>query len=142
MELKFHGPVAGTQHDGRQVPIKKYYDQLQDGGDISVLAVALMRDPSNQYDSNAIRVCVGEDEVGFIPRALAADIAPLLDEDKVVPISIYDIKENPYKPERLDFIVEIGPMEVEIKFDNEILTALAWEKQTGLMGSHPGPFTS
>lgn len=41
----------------------------------------LERDPDNQYDDNAVRVLTEGDRdfIGFVPREMAATIAPLLD---------------------------------------------------------------
>ena len=44
----------------------------------------LYREPSNPYDKNAIKVKAwGKHDLGYIPRELAADLAPLLDAGKV-----------------------------------------------------------
>jgi hypothetical protein len=43
-------------------------------------ALALRRDPDNEHDPNAIAVDVpGGDQVGWVPREIAADLAPELD---------------------------------------------------------------
>jgi hypothetical protein len=39
----------------------------------------LRRDPGNPHDPNAIAVHAGGDQLGFVPRELAAEIAPELD---------------------------------------------------------------
>lgn len=41
--------------------------------------LALRRDPGNEHDPNAIAVDAGPDHVGFVPRELAAELAPELD---------------------------------------------------------------
>jgi len=46
--------------------------------------VKLVREPSNQYDRNAIRVLnINGIQVGHIPRNVAVKLAPLLDQSKV-----------------------------------------------------------
>jgi hypothetical protein len=39
----------------------------------------LERDPSNEHDPNAVRVLVEGEQLGWVPRELAADLAPKLD---------------------------------------------------------------
>src|SRR4051812_19022331 len=39
----------------------------------------LRRDPDNPHDPNAIAVHAGEEQVGWVPRELAAELAPQLD---------------------------------------------------------------
>ena len=42
-------------------------------------ALTLRRDPGNEHDPNAIRVVAGEGQLGWVPRELAAELAPKLD---------------------------------------------------------------
>jgi HIRAN domain len=42
-------------------------------------ALELRRDPGNEHDANAIEVLAGSEVVGFVPRELAAELAPELD---------------------------------------------------------------
>jgi hypothetical protein len=39
----------------------------------------LRRDPDNEHDPNAIAVLAGGEQIGWVPRELAAEIAPQLD---------------------------------------------------------------
>ena len=48
-------------------------------GSKEIGSFALVREPENPYDPNAIRVQVGEYMLGYIPRADAKDLAPLMD---------------------------------------------------------------
>jgi HIRAN domain len=41
--------------------------------------VALRRDPGNPHDANAIAVMAGDEQIGWVPRELAAEIAGELD---------------------------------------------------------------
>ena len=43
---------------------------------------ALVREPDNSYDPNAIRVEVAGHLFGYIPRAHAKDLAPLMDSGR------------------------------------------------------------
>lgn len=39
----------------------------------------LKREPGNPKDKNAIMVCWGSRRIGYVPRGMAAEIAPLMD---------------------------------------------------------------
>jgi hypothetical protein len=43
-------------------------------------ALELRRDRDNEHDPNAIAVYAGGEQVGWVPRALAAELAPRLDQ--------------------------------------------------------------
>ena len=65
--------VAGVTFEGRQAKIERL-----NGSE----AVRLVPEPENIYDSNALAVQVSKDgellHVGYVPRELAAKIAPVL----------------------------------------------------------------
>jgi HIRAN domain len=42
-------------------------------------ALVLRRDPGNEHDPNAVKVCLGGEQLGWVPRDLAAELAPRLD---------------------------------------------------------------
>ena len=42
-------------------------------------ALRLERDPANEHDPNAVKVHVGDEQLGFVPREVAFDLAPKLD---------------------------------------------------------------
>jgi hypothetical protein len=50
-------------------------------------SLVLLRDAENPHDPNAVMVCVRADafqvQIGFIPKALAADLAPRLGGDPI-----------------------------------------------------------
>lgn len=60
-------PVVGTSH-------YRGWGQRRGQGQ-----VALLREPSNSYDPNAIVVLNGRTKIGYLPRERAAIIAPMLD---------------------------------------------------------------
>lgn len=39
----------------------------------------LLREPTNEHDANAIKVMWGQQQLGWLPRGLAATIAPIMD---------------------------------------------------------------
>jgi HIRAN domain-containing protein len=44
--------------------------------------LALRRDPGNEHDPNAIQVLAGEHQIGWVPRELAAELAPAIDSGR------------------------------------------------------------
>lgn len=72
--------VAGTTFEGRQA----YLAKLR-GGE----AVQIRPEPENKWDKNALAIHVAMPDgtvahCGFIPRELAAELAPLLDGESVI----------------------------------------------------------
>jgi hypothetical protein len=61
--------VAGAQHG----------ELLQDDAVAPGSPLELRRDPANEHDPNAIMVLAGGAQAGWVPRELAAELAPLLD---------------------------------------------------------------
>jgi hypothetical protein len=45
-------------------------------------ALELRRDPGNEHDPNAIAVHAGGEQVGWVPRELATELAPQLDDGR------------------------------------------------------------
>jgi hypothetical protein len=56
----------------------------------------LRRDPANEHDPNAIAVHAGDSQVGWVPRELAAELAPELDEGR--PWSALVLREQRRSP--------------------------------------------
>jgi hypothetical protein len=56
----------------------------------------LRRDPENEHDPNAIGVHAGGSQVGWVPREVAAELAPELDEDR--PWSALVLREQRRSP--------------------------------------------
>jgi hypothetical protein len=56
----------------------------------------LGRDPDNEHDPNAIAVHAGGAQVGWVPRELAAELAPELDEGR--PWSALVLREQRRSP--------------------------------------------
>ena len=59
-------------------------------------ALELRRDPGNEHDRNAIAVHAGGLQVGWVPRELAAELAPQLDEGR--PWSAIVLREQRRSP--------------------------------------------
>ena len=86
--------VAGVTFDGRQEVLAELYEiqEAQKAGtttpSIAIIPIDLVREPDNKYDANAIQVLAegndGPKHVGYVPRHLAAKLAPLLDAGATV----------------------------------------------------------
>jgi HIRAN domain len=79
--------VAGTQFR----PGALDSDALAPGGPLE-----LRREPGNPHDANAIAVHAGGTHVGFVPRELAAELAPELDAGR--PWSAVVLREQRASP--------------------------------------------
>ncbi len=55
--------------------------------------LSLVREPTNVYDSNAIKVIWRDQAIGYIPKEIAENIAPLMDRGEIFNIVVYDIEE-------------------------------------------------
>jgi hypothetical protein len=66
--------VAGVAGAGRHHAAALASDAAAPGQPLE-----LRRDPGNPHDANAIAVHAGGEQLGFVPRELAAEIAPALD---------------------------------------------------------------
>lgn len=77
MKNKLFSPIqarlAGVTFDDCQANIRKW-------GCPDIGTYALVREPENPYDPNAVRVSLfGIYEMGYLPRWLSKDIAPQMD---------------------------------------------------------------
>ena len=61
--------VAGVSFEGRQELIDLLFGYED---------VLVRPEPDNAYDANALAVVVNEQRIGYIPRDLAAELAPLV----------------------------------------------------------------
>ena len=68
--------VAGVTFEGRQTVLAALYQAQHDGDQLDG---ALCRQPGNKHDRNAIEVHIRGCHVGYIPRVLAAKLAPRKD---------------------------------------------------------------
>jgi hypothetical protein len=66
--------VAGVAGAGRHHAEALASDAVEPGRSLT-----LRRDPQNPHDPNAIAVIAGADQVGWVPRELAAELAPRID---------------------------------------------------------------
>ena len=64
--------LAGVTYDDAQANIKIF-------GSKEIGSFALVREPDNPHDKNAIRVELAGKKLGYIPKAIARDLAPEMD---------------------------------------------------------------
>lgn len=81
--------LAGVQFDNAQENIKKFCCQ-------DIPNYALARDPGNPYDSNAVKVMIGDIYLGYLPKVVAAQVAPLMDNGTHLVAEPVRINESPY----------------------------------------------
>lgn len=85
--MKSETHLAGNAHRGIDAQVR--YAKLTAGEPL-----VLVREPDNQYDPNAIQVHT-EDGcfIGFVPKAVAARFAPLIDAGTEVMCEVGDTKD-------------------------------------------------
>lgn len=83
--------IAGVGYENRQSIISQMDSNTP---------IWLERDPTNEHDENAVKVMVKINEedkhIGFLPRAYAEDVAPLMDNQEHVVIQIKRIRTETY----------------------------------------------
>jgi len=67
--------ITGVTYDDAQENIRKF-------GCKDIGSFALVREPDNPHDTNAIRVAIGDKKLGYLPKAIAKDLAPEMDAGK------------------------------------------------------------
>lgn len=71
----------------------------------------LVRNPSNEFDSNAIEVHVpsfeGKEMLGHIPAAVSSRLAPLLDAGESWSAAVTNILVDPQHPDNPGILIEV-----------------------------------
>lgn len=70
----------------------------------------LVREPDNKCDSNAIRVEIADFFMGYVPKEVAEELAPLMDSGSVYQAEFVGINRHPRKP-LVGITVKIVPVE-------------------------------
>jgi hypothetical protein len=77
--------------------------------------LALRREPENEHDANAIAVDAGGEHVGFVPRELAAELAPELDAGRPwTAVVLREQRPSPRDP-RSGVTMLLAPEPVELR---------------------------
>lgn len=80
---KIHSKVVGVTVGDRQELIRKYCYPNKE--------LTLKREPYNEYDKNAISVYVNSNQLGYIKKELAQDLAPRMDRGEEFKVSISNV---------------------------------------------------
>lgn len=83
--------VAGVTFENRQERIDDVAKRIHDG---EPLTASIVRDPDNEYDSNACEVHVLDQQIGFVPRELAAFVARMMDSGHTVRVTSVEFYET------------------------------------------------
>ena len=102
--------VAGVTFNNRQSKIYYIWRNLQK--DQASVYVSLRRNPTNEYDTNAIQVLGhvrggSTVDLGFIDKNLATELAPLMDNGKRVWVKNFTIKYNQNYPTSVRLGIEV-----------------------------------
>lgn len=81
--------LAGVQFDNAQENIKKFCCQ-------DIPNYSLIREPGNPYDSNAVKVMLGNLYLGYLPKSVAAKVASYIDNGTHLVAEPVRINESPY----------------------------------------------
>jgi hypothetical protein len=88
--------VAGVAGAGRH-----HAEALQSDAAAPGKPLTLARDADNEHDPNAIAVHAGDQHVGFVPRDLAAELAPELDAGRPwSAVALREQRDSPRDPRR------------------------------------------
>lgn len=83
--------VAGVTFDGRQQKIDDVARRIHDG---EALSAQLIRQPDNRFDPNAIEVVILDQQIGYVPKRLAARLAPMLDSGQTARVQSVEFYES------------------------------------------------
>jgi len=104
---KLETKVAGVTHGNRQQAIEHLTRYAPEA-----VSIRLEREADNEHDRNAVAVWAavegkGSYHMGYLPRSLAAFVAPLLDAGKAVGAMFREVRGG-YKPwMNLGMVVEV-----------------------------------
>jgi HIRAN domain-containing protein len=78
--------------------------------------LALRRDPGNEHDPNAIQVLAAGEQIGWVPREIAAELAPELDAGRTwSAIALREQRDSPRDP-RTGLTMLLAPAaEIELR---------------------------
>lgn len=73
------------------------------------VALDLVREPDNAYDSNAIMVLYEGQHLGYIPKALNEGMAALMDRGEVLLAHVDEVRIHPKDPNKPGLIIHVIP---------------------------------
>jgi len=78
------------------VTVEDAQDNIKQFGCRDIGSFALVREPDNPYDPNAIRVEIVGKYLGYVPRYIAKDLAPEMDAGKRYIAFFVNRNEHPF----------------------------------------------
>lgn len=72
-----------------------------------LIPVKLEREPENPHDSGAIKVCIGDDHIGYIPKVLNPPIAEAMDRGVNYVARVEEVLVTPKKPRQPGILIHI-----------------------------------
>jgi len=81
--------LTGVTIGDAQENIKKF-------GCKDIMTYELLREPDNPHDPNAIRVVIGPYYMGYIPRSVSKELAPLIDAGQGFLAKFVQRNESPF----------------------------------------------
>lgn len=104
VETKVAGVTAGRRQEALE-RLSRY--------EANRINISLAREAANEYDNNAVAVIVtvtdkGSYTVGYLPRMIAATIAPLIDAGKVVRATFKEIRGKYHAWHNLGMAVSVS----------------------------------
>ena len=103
--------VAGTSFDGRQSTMAFVHRDDP---------VTLRREPDNAYDRNAIAIDHARGNIGYIPKVIAADLAPKLDDGCVATAKVTALQGGSKRHRYLGATIEIEVSPNPTPFDDDV----------------------
>lgn len=83
--------LAGVTFNERQQTIKKFA--------FPKARYELVRQPENKYDPDAVMVTAAGHDIGYIPKYLSAELAPMIDAGQKLNVQFRRLLINEKKPE-------------------------------------------
>jgi hypothetical protein len=95
-------PLAGFQYHAG----KSLWPRMQVGD-----ALALIREPDNRFDANAVRVEWQGQKIGYVPRRENADVARFMDSGQNLEARIARLAEvrDPWSRVRFEILIPLQP---------------------------------
>lgn len=106
------GEIEVQGESFRRDAVRRLFDELglREGG-VTQQTARLVREPSNEYDRNAVQVLIGRWHIGYVPNEISAEVASALDSSEgVVPVRVWaDPKDGTWRARATLFPSAVEP---------------------------------
>uniref|UniRef100_A0A6M3KNJ9 Putative HIRAN domain containing protein n=1 Tax=viral metagenome TaxID=1070528 RepID=A0A6M3KNJ9_9ZZZZ len=96
--------LAGVTFGNRQKLIKTFMEL----GNVVPSEIILKREPDNKFDPNAINVMIRDQSVGYIPKDIAIDLAPLMDIEEEINVTGFAFNVLPHENKPIGMTIVIN----------------------------------